>query len=244
MSFVHLFSKAMSLILRVYNKHLSSMDLSTKLSASGHLYCLGYNTAHPQKALTLALHSFLATSLSFHLHTLSIDVIYPTECLTEDSLWWCLVESCFIRPDEFIPERWFLKPELIINKAGYAPFSLGMFCFDIGHSLISWISERLVANLPLTYGNSTGRASCIGKQLALLELRTTVALLVTKFNITFPPANDKITIVDEVTDHFANTPGNLKLVFTPHEQAQSWKEAWGRVALGVGSSIHPLIRLL
>jgi len=96
------------------------------------------------------------------------------------------LKSCFVRPDEFIPERWSLKPELIINKTGYAPFSLG-------------------------------RASCIGKQLALLELRITVALLVTKFDVAFPPDSNKNTIIEDVTDHFAHTPGNLKLVFTPRE---------------------------
>ncbi|KAE9366630.1 cytochrome P450 [Stipitochalara longipes BDJ] len=94
------------------------------------------------------------------------------------------LESCFVNGNEFIPERWFSRPELISNKVGYAPFSLG-------------------------------QQSCTGKQLALLELRTIVALLVTKFNINFAPGDDGKEVVENLTDHFAATPGKLKLIFTP-----------------------------
>ena len=37
-----------------------------------------------------------------------------------------LVESCFEQAKEFIPERWYSKPEMIKNKSAYAPFALGM----------------------------------------------------------------------------------------------------------------------
>ena len=41
---------------------------------------------------------------------------------------WCLklVESCFEKPKDFIPERWYSKPEMIKNKDAYAPFALGL----------------------------------------------------------------------------------------------------------------------
>ncbi len=35
------------------------------------------------------------------------------------------VESCYEKAGEFIPERWTSKPELVKNKAAFAPFSLG-----------------------------------------------------------------------------------------------------------------------
>jgi cytochrome P450 len=37
------------------------------------------------------------------------------------------LESCFERASEFIPERWYSKPEMVKNKAAFAPFSLGDF---------------------------------------------------------------------------------------------------------------------
>ena len=35
-------------------------------------------------------------------------------------------EECFVRPNEFIPERWYSQPELVKEKDAHAPFSLGM----------------------------------------------------------------------------------------------------------------------
>lgn len=35
------------------------------------------------------------------------------------------MESAFPQPDEFIPERWYSRPELIRDKRAFAPFSVG-----------------------------------------------------------------------------------------------------------------------
>jgi cytochrome P450 len=35
------------------------------------------------------------------------------------------VESCFEKADEFIPERWYSKPEMVRDKRAFAPFSQG-----------------------------------------------------------------------------------------------------------------------
>ncbi|KAJ2988814.1 hypothetical protein NUW58_g3778 [Xylaria curta] len=35
------------------------------------------------------------------------------------------VESCWAQPNEFIPERWYSRPELILDKRAFAPFSTG-----------------------------------------------------------------------------------------------------------------------
>lgn len=32
-----------------------------------------------------------------------------------------------MRPDEFIPERWYKYPGLIKDRSAFAPFSLGMY---------------------------------------------------------------------------------------------------------------------
>ena len=36
-----------------------------------------------------------------------------------------LAGEFFVRPDDFIPERWYSEPELILDRSGFAPFSLG-----------------------------------------------------------------------------------------------------------------------
>ncbi|KAL2065841.1 hypothetical protein VTL71DRAFT_3511 [Oculimacula yallundae] len=75
------------------------------------------------------------------------------------------------QPLDFIPERWSSKPELIINKSAYAPFSVG-------------------------------RYGCIGKNLALMELRTVAALLVTKFDISFAPGETGNNLLEKSEDYF------------------------------------------
>lgn len=36
-------------------------------------------------------------------------------------------EDCFTRADEFLPERWYSKPEMVKNKHAFTPFALGRF---------------------------------------------------------------------------------------------------------------------
>jgi cytochrome P450 len=36
-----------------------------------------------------------------------------------------VVESAWSQPNDFIPERWYSRPELIKDKRAYAPFSFG-----------------------------------------------------------------------------------------------------------------------
>lgn len=36
-----------------------------------------------------------------------------------------VVESCFEQANEFIPERWYSRPEMIREKRAFAPFALG-----------------------------------------------------------------------------------------------------------------------
>lgn len=33
----------------------------------------------------------------------------------------------FVRPDEFLPERWTTKPELVLNRTVFLPFSMGQY---------------------------------------------------------------------------------------------------------------------
>ncbi|KAE9369395.1 cytochrome P450 monooxygenase-like protein [Stipitochalara longipes BDJ] len=93
------------------------------------------------------------------------------------------LESCYERAEEFLPERWTDRLELVLNKAAFMPFSLGTY-------------------------------SCIGKQLALMELRIVTARLVTQFDIGFAPGEDGTDLFEKTKDVFTLEVAPLKIVFT------------------------------
>ena len=93
------------------------------------------------------------------------------------------MESCFEHGQEFIPERWGDKPELIRNKAAFAPFSSGVY-------------------------------SCVGKQLALMELRSVIARTVMQFDVGFAPGEDGTNLLTKTRDVFTLDLAPLNLVFT------------------------------
>jgi len=94
------------------------------------------------------------------------------------------VESVYPLASEFIPERWYSKPELLLNKDAFAPFSLGVY-------------------------------GCIGKQLAYMEIRTVITLLVLNFDIRFGPGDDGSELIRDTKDIFTLALGDLFLVFEP-----------------------------
>lgn len=62
-----------------------------------------------------------------------------------------------------------------------------------------------------------GPYSCVGKQLALMELRTVVALLVYQFDVKFAPGEDGSRLIDDSKDYFTITISDLDLVFSPKD---------------------------
>jgi len=60
---------------------------------------------------------------------------------------------------------------------------------------------------------SIGRYSCVGKNLALSELRFVTALLVSKYDIAFAPGEAGIRVWKNMKDQFTAAPGKLELVF-------------------------------
>ncbi|RDW61326.1 cytochrome P450-14 [Coleophoma crateriformis] len=93
------------------------------------------------------------------------------------------LESCYQNAEEFIPERWGDRPELIHDKAGFAPFSAGPY-------------------------------SCIGKQLALMELRVVIARIITQFDVSFAPGEDGTNLMTKTRDVFTLDMAPLMMVFT------------------------------
>ncbi|KAL9122404.1 MAG: hypothetical protein Q9187_001041 [Circinaria calcarea] len=96
------------------------------------------------------------------------------------------VEKSFEKAAEFIPERWYSKPEMVADRKAFTPFSIGRF-------------------------------ACVGKNLALAEVRFVTALLVSKYDITFAPGEDGIRVWKDMKDQFTAAPGKLELIFTPLE---------------------------
>ncbi|KAF4629298.1 hypothetical protein G7Y89_g8848 [Cudoniella acicularis] len=90
--------------------------------------------------------------------------------------------SCFEKPGEFIPERWYSKPEMVKDKRAFAPFA-------------------------------QGRYSCVGKNLAMGELRLVTALLVKKYRIRLASGEDGKRVEEDLRDQFTAAPGELNLSF-------------------------------
>lgn len=99
-----------------------------------------------------------------------------------------IAPRAFVKPDEFIPERWSTQPELILNKTAFFPFSIGKF-------------------------------SCIGKQLALSELRTVIAKMVLEFDVEFAEGEDGSKLINESRDVFTMSNEELKLVWKAREKS-------------------------
>jgi tryprostatin B 6-hydroxylase len=104
------------------------------------------------------------------------------------------------QPEAFIPERWYSKPELVKHKSAFAPFSLGK---PPPYYLPSWITQSNCLFL--------GAYSCVGKQLALMELRFALTEIVAKFDIAFAPGEDGSALMDRAQDVFTVSLGDLKL---------------------------------
>lgn len=96
---------------------------------------------------------------------------------------------------------------MVKNKAAFAPFSLGMLTYIF--TLTVSLSSLLV-----------GPYSCIGKQLALMELRMMVALLVTQFDIQFAPGEDGKELLNMSKDFFTVSITSLRLIFTLRATAE------------------------
>ncbi|KAL8793202.1 MAG: hypothetical protein Q9195_004232 [Heterodermia aff. obscurata] len=60
------------------------------------------------------------------------------------------LESCFERANEFIPERWYSRPEMIKDKIAFAPFALGRY-YCIGKNLAYSEMRYVVALLASKY---------------------------------------------------------------------------------------------
>ncbi|KAI3339442.1 cytochrome P450 [Ustulina deusta] len=98
------------------------------------------------------------------------------------------LESSYENADQFIPERWTVRPDLVKDNRGFAPFSQGKF-------------------------------SCLGKPLAMIEMRLVISSLLKKFKIEFQGNDGGQTLFADLEDHFTFTPGDLHLRFRMRSSA-------------------------
>ncbi|KAF5873339.1 putative benzoate 4-monooxygenase cytochrome protein [Botrytis fragariae] len=87
-------------------------------------------------------------------------------------------------PHKFCPERWYSRPEMILDKRAFAPFGVG-------------------------------RTSCVGKNLALTEVRMASAHLISAFKIHFHPGDNGDAVERDLRDQLTAKPGELRLIFEP-----------------------------
>ncbi|KAH8808644.1 cytochrome P450 monooxygenase-like protein [Xylogone sp. PMI_703] len=96
------------------------------------------------------------------------------------------LEKVYPHSEDFFPERWYSRPDLLPYKDCFAPFSVG-------------------------------RYSCIGKNLALMEVRTVTALLLLSFDVKFAPGEDGSRLLVDSQDAFTIFFAALNLVFSKRD---------------------------
>ncbi|KAK0650024.1 cytochrome P450 monooxygenase-like protein [Cercophora newfieldiana] len=93
----------------------------------------------------------------------------------------------FEQPNEFIPERWTTRPELIRDRSVFIPFNIGPY-------------------------------ACVGKRLALLEIRRVVGEVLARYHITPADSQSVDAFLEAKEDTFTTVSGTLPLIFTPREK--------------------------
>ncbi|KAF5327372.1 hypothetical protein D9619_004468 [Psilocybe cf. subviscida] len=100
-------------------------------------------------------------------------------------------------PDTFLPERWLpetmrkdMEPKIFSSKEGYI------------HNTTAFIPFSL------------GPTSCAGKNLAYLEMRMTVVLMIHRLNFTLQKGYDADRWETDMMDHFVTKKGTLPTVVT------------------------------
>ena len=77
-----------------------------------------------------------------------------------------------------------------------------------------WTTQpELVLNKNAFFPFSMGKFACIGKQLALNELRTVICKMVLEFDVEFAPGEDGTKLLNESRDVFTMSNAELKLVW-------------------------------
>ncbi|PMB65937.1 Tryprostatin B 6-hydroxylase [Beauveria bassiana] len=108
-----------------------------------------------------------------------------------------LDKEAFPRPNEFIPERWTTKPELVVDRSVFFPFSVGESSF------------------PLLWRHETGDALVdLLSTLGLLELRHAIVEILKRYTVQLAPGFTSRDFEDGIVDRFSTEVSRLDLTFT------------------------------
>jgi cytochrome P450 len=113
-------------------------------------------------------------------------------------------------PTAFWPERWLPQegPKLAaargldfqLNTGAFIPFSHGM------------LSYPLISPLSCCLCRHSGPANCVGRALAMVEMRFVLAALIRRFDFALAPGFEPGDWTDNLGDAFAMTHGKLLAV--------------------------------
>ena len=109
----------------------------------------------------------------------------------------------------------FIPPETIVSGPRWSLARMES-CFENATSFVPerWTSKpEMIRDMHAYSPFSQGRYGCIGKNLALMELRYTIALLVSHFEVSFASDDDGCAVERDMKDQFAAVPGPCRLVF-------------------------------
>jgi cytochrome P450 len=120
------------------------------------------------------------------------------------------VESAFEDPLSFIPERWYSRPEMIRDKSAFAPFGVGKLFFSAP-----------IDDSPILTCISLGRRVCVGKNLALTQIRLVATILLSRYHVRFAPGETGEAVERDMRDQLTAQPGRYAVVFEPRSQAVS-----------------------
>lgn len=118
------------------------------------------------------------------------------------------MESAYEDPLSFVPERWYSRPEMIRDKRAFGPFGVGMFSPS---SSAAAIELALKAQMPDIV--SLGRRTCVGKNLALTQMRLVCAILLSKYRFRFAPGETGEAVERDMRDQLTARPGRFEAIF-------------------------------
>ncbi|KAK7753196.1 hypothetical protein SLS62_004929 [Diatrype stigma] len=134
--------------------------------------------------------------------------------------------SAFEFPHEFIPERWYSRPELVHDRRAFGPFSFGTFAypwyilflrFDQKQTVPAVINHAMWRKPRVDLIIKPGNRQCVGKVLAWAELRLVTASLLQHYSIRFAPGYDPDLMWRDMQDQVAAQPGPVFCIFEPRK---------------------------
>lgn len=125
-------------------------------------------------------------------------------------------------PDTFWPDRWLYSSNSNESKGALAPVwfedkTTHVFGLGLENSSSSLIDDEdeVVTNTAAFIPFSFGPANCAGRNLALVEMRIVVALLIQRFEMRFSQGYDPSRWEEETEDFYILKTGKLPIILTP-----------------------------